>query len=252
MSASNPSKPSNDGDLHDLRVELRRQLALQRKSSLYTVLGLAADCTDAAIGEAVARAAASGAQPDAEMRYALEVLGRPESREAFDRQLMDQLRKPKPAPVVIQPALPQEGRSPWLVPVTLGIFGLLLLGMVWLGLNHIRENADREMKLLEAQARAEESKRRAEAIPKTSELMRQAVEASATTQQRELDAQDKAGEEARLREERFRDEREKVYQQQLAREEKWRQEAEKAATNQAARDTLNSMTNQAARGARER
>ncbi|MBI5109905.1 MAG: hypothetical protein HZA62_14300 [Rhodocyclales bacterium] len=252
MSASNPSNHRDDDALLNLRVELRRQLALQQKSSLYTVLGLAADCTDAAIGEAVARITAGGVAADAEMRYALEILGRPESREAFDRQLMDQLRKPKPVPIVIQPAMAQDGRSPWLVPVTLGIFGVLLLGMGWLGLNYMKENADREMKLLEAQARAEESRRRAEAIPKTSELMRQAVEASAATQQRELDAQDKAGEEARLREERFRDEREKVYQQQLAREEKLRQEAEKSATNQATRDVLNSMSNQAARSARER
>ena len=237
----NANNSGNGSDLQGLRSELRRQLALQQKSSLYTVLGLPADCTDAAIGEAIARATASGTQPDAEMRYALEILGRPESREAFDRQLMDQLRRPKPVPIIVESASRGGGRSPWLVPVTLGIFGLLLLGMAWLGLNFMKENADREMKLLEAQARAEESRRRAEAIPKTSELMRRAAEASADVQQQQADAQDKAGEEARLREERFRDEREKVYQQQLAREEKLRQEADKRADTQAGRDVMNIM-----------
>ena len=246
MNAHNPA------DLQTLRGELRRQLALQQKNSLYSVLGLPADCSDTAIAEAIARLTAGGAAPDAEARYAIEILGRPESREAFDRQLADQLRKPPPIPLMTQPLASPRGRSPWLLPVTVGIFGLLLLGMAWLGLNFLKENGEREMKLLEAQARAEESRRRAEAIPKTSELMRRAVEASADAQQRELDAQDKAGEEARAREERFREEREKNYQQQLAREEKWRQEAEKAATNQMARDMLGAMGNQAARGARER
>ena len=237
----NTNNSGNGSDLQGMRIELRRQLALQQKSSLYTVLGLPADCTDLSIGEAVARIAASGAQADAEMRYALEILGRPESREAFDRQLMDQLRKPKPVPIIVELPSRGGGRSPWLVPVTLGIFGLLLLGMSWLGLNHMRENSEREMKLLEAQARAEESRRRAEAIPKTSELMRRAVEASADVQQQQADAQDKAGEEARAREERFRKERENVYQQQLAQDEKLRQEADKRADTQAGRDVMNIM-----------
>ncbi len=244
---------ANFQDLQALRGELRRQLALQQKNSLYTVLGLAADASDAAIAEAVAKVTAGGAQPDAELRYAIEILGRPESREAFDRQLLEQLRKPKAAPPIVEPvAMSHAGRSAWLMPVTVGVFGLLLLGMAWLGLNFMKENAEREMKLLEAQARAEETRRRAEAIPKTSELMRRAVESSEAIQQRGLDAQDKAGEEAKAREERFREEREKNYQQQLARDEKWRQEAEKAATNQASRDMVNSLTSEAARGARER
>ena len=241
-------------DLQALRGELRRQLALQKKNSLYSVLGLPADCSDAAIAEAIARLTSGGAAPDAEARYAIEILGRPESREAFDRQLAEQLRKPPPVPppMISLPATSGGGRSPWLLPVTVGIFGLLLLGLAWLGLNFMKENAEREMKLLEAQARAEETRRRAEAIPKTSELMRRAAEAAETTQQRAFDAQDKAGEEARAREERFREERERNYQQQLAREESLRQEAEKAATNQMARDMLGAMGNQAARGARER
>ena len=241
---------NHGSDLQVLRGELRRQLALQQKNSLYSVLGLAADASDAAITEAVARVTGGGAQPDAEQRYAIEILGRPESREAFDRQLLEQLRRPKPSPLVIEHvAGPRTGRSPWLMPVTVGIFGLLLLGMAWLGLNFMKENAEREMKLLEAQARAEETRRRAEAIPKTSELMRRAVEASGEAQQRQADAQDQAGEEARAREERFREERERNYQQQLVREEKLRQEAEKSATNQASRDMINIMGNAASQKA---
>lgn len=248
-------KAGNQGsDLQALRGELRRQLALQQRNSLYSVLGLPADCGDEAIAEAIARHAASGAAPDAETGYAIEILGRPGSREAFDRQLADQLRKPVavPSPMVSQAPAGGGGRSPWLPLVTVGIVGLLLLGMAWLGLNFMKESAEREMKLLEAQAHAEETRRRAEAIPRTSELMRRAADAAETNQQRAFDAQDKASEEARVREERFREERERNQQQQLARDEKWRQEAEKAATNQMARDMLNSVGNQAARGARER
>lgn len=241
-------------DLQALRGELRRQLALQQKNSLYSVLGLPADCSDAAIAEAIARLNAGGAAPDAEARYAIEILGRPESREAFDRQLADLLRKPipMPLPMISQPAAASAGRSPWLLPVTIGVIGLLLLGIGWLGYSSLRDSAERELRAREAEARAEDTRRRAEIAARQAETQRRAVEASIAAQQRDADAQDKAGEEARLREERFREEREKNYQQQLAREANWRQEAEKAATNQAARDMLNSMTSQAARGARER
>ena len=134
MSANDPG-----ADLQQLRGELRRQLAFQRKSSLYSVLGLAADCGDDAIAEAVTRISADGVLADAELRYAIEILGRPESREAFDRQLLEQLRKPKAEPMSIEPVMSRGGRSPWLVPVTLGIFGVLLLGMAWLGLNFMRK-----------------------------------------------------------------------------------------------------------------
>lgn len=238
----NANNPGTGGDLQALRGELRRQLALQQKGSLYASLGLSADASDEAIADAVARLSAGGAPADAELRYAIEILGRPASREAFDRHLIEQLRKPKAPVLVVEPSIARGGgRSPWLLPVTVGIFGLLLLGMAWLGLNFMKENADREMKLLEAQARAEESRRRAEAIPQTSELARRAADASTAVQQRELDAQDKAGDEARAREERFREEREKIYQQQLAREDKLRQEAEKNAVTQASRDMINNM-----------
>lgn len=243
MNTANPAS-----DIHSLRIELRRQLALQRRSSLYNVLGLAADCSDEAIAGAVAGLTAGGAQPDAEARYAIDILGRPEAREAFDRQLLDQLRKPQPAPLILEPTR-RPARSPWVLPVTMGIFGLLVLGGAWLALNAMKENAEREIRRVEAEARAEEARRRAEAIPKTSELMRRAAETAAAEQKQDADFRDRMAEEARAREERFRDEREKAYQQELAREEKRRQDALKDADTRAARDVMNSLGSAAAQKA---
>lgn len=237
----NSNPPGNDAELQVLRAELRRQLALQQKNSLYAVLGLAADASDEAVAAAAARLSADGVPADAELRYAIEVLARPASREAFDRQLLDQLRRPKSPPPIEPVVAARTGRAPWLLPVTVGVVGLLLLGMAWLGLEYMKEGAEREVRLLDAQARAEESRRRAEAIPQASELRRREVEASTTARQRELDAQDKAAVDARAREERFREEREKVYQQELAREERARQDAERIANTQASRDMVNIM-----------
>ncbi len=234
-------------DIHSLRTELRRQLAFHRRSSLYNVLGLAADCTDEAIAGAVAGLTAGGAQPDAEARYAIEILGRPESREAFDRQLLDQLRRPPPLPV-LEPVAPPT-RSPWVLPVTMGIFGLLVLGGAWLGLNAMKESAEREVRRVEAEARAEEARRRAEAIPKTSELMRRAAETAAAEQKQDAEFRERMVEESRAREERFRDERDRLYQQELAREEKRRQDALKDADTRAARDVMNSLGSAAAQKA---
>jgi hypothetical protein len=234
--------------LQALRGELRRELALQQKSSLYAALGASADCDDAALAAAIERSSSAGGPPSAELRYAIDTLGRPESREAYDRHLLEQLRRPKPELVMHAPA-PSATRSPWVVPVMAGIFGLLLLGGAWLALDAMKANAEREMRRLEAEARAEESRRRAEAIPKTSELMRRAVEASAEAQKREADAKDKAVEEAKASEERFRDERDKRYQQDLARDEKLRQDYEKSQQDRANRELLNAMTGSAARGA---
>lgn len=235
-------------DIQSLRVELRRQLALQRRSSLYDALGLAADCSDEAIAGAVAGLAAEAAQPDAEVRYAIDILGRPEAREAFDRQLLGQLRRPTAEPPILQPTL-RRARSPWVLPVTVGIFGLLVLGGAWLGLNAMKENSEREIRRLEAEARAEESRRRAEAIPKTSELMRRAAETAVAEQKRDAEFRERMVDETRAREERFRDERERAYQQDLAREDKRRQEAQKDADTRAARDMMNSLGSAAAQKA---
>ncbi len=235
-------------DIQSLRVELRRQLALQRRSSLYSVLGLAADCSDEAIAGAVAGLAADGAQPDAEVRYAIEILGRPQARDAFDRQLLEQLWRPPPAPQILETSS-RQARSPWVMPVTVGVIGLLVLGSAWLGLNAMKENADREMRRLEVEAKAEEARRRAEAIPKASELMRQAAETAAAEQRQDADFRERMAEEARAREARFRDERDKLYQQELAREDKRRQEALKDADTRAGRDVMNSLGSAAAQKA---
>ncbi|MBI5898592.1 MAG: hypothetical protein HZB40_05150 [Rhodocyclales bacterium] len=243
MNTTNPAS-----DIHSLRIELRRQLALQRRSSLYNVLGLAADCSDEAIAGAVAGLTANGAQPDAEARYAIEILGRPQAREAFDRQLLDQLRRPQPAPQILEPTA-RPTRSPWVLPVTVGILGLLVLGGAWLGLSAMKENAEREMRRLEVEAKAEEARRRAEAIPKASELMRQAAETAAAEQKQDAEFRERMVEESRAREERFREEREKAYQQELAREDKRRQEALKDADTRAARDMMNSLGSSAAQKA---
>ena len=77
-------------ELVQLRAELEKQLQSSRKSSLYDQLGLSANCSDTDICSAVARIKgdrSSGQSLSPEQAYAIEMLGIPESREAYDRKI---------------------------------------------------------------------------------------------------------------------------------------------------------------------
>lgn len=94
MAAAQPAAPPPDSELQRLRGELRRQLALQRKESFYSVLGVPADSSDAEVAEAIGCITAAGTPLDAGTRYAVEALGDAAARERFDRRLLEQLRSP--------------------------------------------------------------------------------------------------------------------------------------------------------------
>ncbi len=70
-----------------LRGQLAEALERNGRESLYRRLGLRADATDQEVGEAVRGIRAHQQGPDAEVRYAIEILGEPESRTRYDRSL---------------------------------------------------------------------------------------------------------------------------------------------------------------------
>ncbi|MCB1888910.1 MAG: hypothetical protein KDH20_14975 [Rhodocyclaceae bacterium] len=90
--------------LRRLRSELAAALASAGKGSLYAALGLSPECSDNDIRRRIADLAEQGADREADKRYAIESLGKPDAREAYDRRLMDQLRGTSPAPEAAAPA----------------------------------------------------------------------------------------------------------------------------------------------------
>ena len=91
LAAKEPEPDSPEAKLVRLRAEIRRQLALQNRKSLYSVLGVPADAGDMEVARTIALRVDAGASLDAETRYAVEILGNPQAREQFDRNLLGQL-----------------------------------------------------------------------------------------------------------------------------------------------------------------
>ena len=226
--AAQPAAVPPDSELQRLRGELRRQLALQQKSSFYAVLGVPADSSDAAIGEAIGRIIAGGAPLDPELRYAVETLGDAAARERFDRRLLDQLRNRNAPATFTLPA--QQAASGWYAGGGLKAMAgvALVLGLGYLGLGYSRDMSEREMRLKEADLRREEIHRKAEIAARVVENQKAAIEASTAAQERAAEARERAQLEARMRDDKYRLDQAYRQDQQLAQAEQRRQQAEQA------------------------
>ena len=77
--------------MQHLRGELARALESSGRGSLYRTLKLSPTCSDADVAKAIAAIRAEEVGPNAEVRYAIEVLGESEARKDYDRKLAAQL-----------------------------------------------------------------------------------------------------------------------------------------------------------------
>lgn len=185
LATKEPEPDSPEAKLARLRAEIRRQLALQNRKSLYSVLGVPADASDTEIARTIALRVDAGTSLDAETRYAVEILGNPEAREQFDRNLLGQLSTRFVAAARAEEMdYPEPVSSPgshwqmWLA----GVLVLLGAGYLWQG--HSRDMAEREVRLKEVEARKEEVRLRALATERMVETRALQVEATIEQQQR--------------------------------------------------------------------
>lgn len=220
--------PVQNSELDRLRGELRRQLALQRKQSLYSVLGVPADSSDAAIAEAIGRLTASGAALDAETRYAIDALGHAATREEFDRRLMEQLSSRKAAI-----AMPLAAARPEAAPAATNALKIaaavtLVLGLGYLGLGYSKDKTERELRLKEAQLREAQVQRAAEIADRIVDNQQTVIEASAAAQERNAEARERALMESRMREDKYRLDNAYRQEQQAAQAEQRRQQMEQS------------------------
>jgi flagellar biosynthesis GTPase FlhF len=223
--SSAPAATSDSG-LQKVRTELRRQIVLQGKNSLYAVLGVPADCSDADVAAAIRRIAAPGSALTPEIRYAVEVLGDPDAREQFDRRLLDQLNPPKPAAV-------SRNYEPATVETTgmgggfnLMTVALLMLGVGYLGLSYFKEKSEREIRIKETEIRRIESERAATAAELAAAERKAAMEISIAEQAKAAQSREVAQIETRMREDHTRFERTLQQEQRTAQAEQARQQAE--------------------------
>lgn len=225
LTAAAPSRAVQpDTELHRLRVELRRQLALQQKKSLYTVLGVPADSSDAEIAGAIGRIRAAATPLDAETAYAIEALGDPQARERADRRLMEQLRKRPTAVTVdapIEPAAATVGGGLKLLAAA-----VLALGLGYLGLSYSKGKAEHELRLKEAELRKGVVERTAEIADRVVDNQKSAIDASVAAQERAAEAQDRTQLEARMRDDKYRLDQAYRQEQQVALADQRRQQME--------------------------
>lgn len=133
-----------------VRNELCHELERHSRASIYSVMGIKPDAADGEVAAAIARIAVSGTVLDAEVRYAVEVLGDEVRRDEYDFLLLQQLRGGRvthlAAPLREQRAVPRSVapavgamRDIWL-----GL-GAVLVGLTYLGTEHYREQRSQEI-----------------------------------------------------------------------------------------------------------
>ena len=204
LAAKEPDPDSPEAKLARLRAEIRRQLALQNRKSLYSVLGVPADAGDTEIARTIALRVDAGASLDPETRYALEILGNPEAREQFDRNLLGQLSTRFVAAArasdMVEPdpvSSPGSHWQMWLAAV------LVVLGAGYLWQGHSRDMAEREVRLKEVEAHKEEVRLKALATERMVETRAMQVEATIEQQQRANEQRERLAQESIQRQDRY-------------------------------------------------
>lgn len=112
LSGSEARDPADP--LAALRADLAQALARSSRETLYRRLGVAPDASAGTLAAAIAEIRARPAAPDAEIRYAIEILGNAEARAAYDRSLAAELGFGDAPPRVEQVAAAEDSGSVFL------------------------------------------------------------------------------------------------------------------------------------------
>ena len=215
-------------DLQRLRIDLRGQLALRRKNSLYSVLGVPADCSDAELAELIGGLRKSAQPLDAETRYAVETLGDAAAREQFDLRLMEQLKSRPATSAPMDQALAPAYAAQAGGGMKVLLVAIVLLGAGYLGLGYMKDKSERELRLKEAEIRSEEIRRKAEISDRVVDNQKIALEASIAAQERAAELRDLQLTEARMRDDKARLDSAYRQEQQVAQAEQRRQQMEQS------------------------
>lgn len=88
---ANPEAKAPDAQLLQLRAQLARKILSQNRPSLYSILGLQPDASDAIVASAIADIESRGHESlaSAEFKYAKNTLGNSNLREQYDRKLFE-------------------------------------------------------------------------------------------------------------------------------------------------------------------
>lgn len=217
-----------DAGLQKVRVELRRQIALQHKNSLYSVLGVPADSSDADVAAAIRGITATGVTLTPEIRYAVDVLGDPDAREQFDRRLLDQLISPRSvaSPGNFESASVETGATGSGLKMAIAV--LAMLGTGYLGVSYFQAKSEREIRIKETEIKRIESERRAAIVERVAAERAAAMETAKMEHERTAQAREVAQIEARMREDHTRFERTLQQEQRTAKAEQARQQVEQS------------------------
>ena len=178
---------ANELELQNLRSVIRRNLPLRNRTSIYAALGLLPDASDLAIAKAIEILTAQGTPPDPETRYAIEVLGSPETRERYDRSLHSQLAR---LPTVDVP-IPTSGPEPGISRVTAwATAGLLILAGLYIAIEYKKSADEKELRRQELAHRAALAERQTKLDERQAELKAAMLEAAAEERRRSEDARD--------------------------------------------------------------
>jgi hypothetical protein len=215
-----------ESELQRLRVELRRKLAFLQKKSLYSVLGVPADSSYAELAAAIERLTGAGQLVDAELRYAVDILGDADTREQFDRHLMEQLSHRPMASTGKDQVWEPSSATQMGAGLKALMAAFLVLGAGYLGLDYTKNKSERELRLKEAEIRSAEIRLKAEISDRVVDNRAIAMEASIAAQEKAAEMRERQQIEARMREDKSRLDNAYRQEQQQAQAEQRRQQME--------------------------
>lgn len=225
---------SRDEELFDIRRELARKLATQKKANLYSLLCLQPDASDAVIQAAIAayesHAHGTPSFSVAEFKYAKETLSNPALRDQYDRKLLASLSDDVSQSGGTYAYESAYGEPSWWesrkTSVIIGVFSVVLFGYLGLGFFKERhsheikkeavdvqhETVDMQRETAQGVAAVENDRLKAEA-----EARQRALSIAEEAQRRQMDYQAQMQERQRLEQERrnaMEMERQRLMQQQ--------------------------------------